>query len=217
MAPSLKPILFSMCLLGAGQAFAETWTLQDVVFNDGAILSGSLSYEDGLYGDIQITTTESGGFGGFTYSEVNFVDTAGGGDYLYLVGFGEDPRPSLWLSFQPSLDSGISVTLASGPAGSYERLALFDGDIERWLVSGSVLTDADGDGVGDLTDNCPAVPNSDQANSDGVADGGDACDSDDDNDGWEDFYDNCPTIANPDQADANGNGLGNLCETPGCG
>lgn len=218
MAPTLKLIFFSMCILTAGPALAETWMLQNVVFNDGAILSGSFNYEDGLYSDISITTTTSGNFGGFTYSDNNFVDTAGGGSYLYLVGFGEDPQPSLWLSFQPSLGGGISLPLASGPSGSYERLALFDGDIGRWLLSGSVvpISDTDGDGVDDLADNCPVVPNIDQANADGVADGGDACDSDDDNDGWEDFYDNCPTIANPGQADDNANGIGNLCEIPGC-
>jgi hypothetical protein len=43
--------------------------------------------------------------------------------------------------------------------------------------------DADGDTVADPADNCPSVANPDQANTDGAADGGDACDPDDDNDG----------------------------------
>ena len=42
--------------------------------------------------------------------------------------------------------------------------------------------DSDGDGLVDHQDNCPAVANPDQTNTDGVKDGGDACDSDDDND-----------------------------------
>jgi hypothetical protein len=40
----------------------------------------------------------------------------------------------------------------------------------------STAADGDADGVGDLVDNCPSVPNVNQANSDGADDGcGDAC------------------------------------------
>ena len=77
-------------------------------------------------------------------------------------------------------------------------------------------TDQDGDGIVDVLDNCPAIPNPDQSNTDGADDGGDACDADDDNDDWEDEYDNCPTIANPDQEDADGDGIGDLCDISGC-
>ncbi len=50
-------------------------------------------------------------------------------------------------------------------------------------VTGSCRSpDADGDGVADSSDNCPAVSNVDQANADGDA-LGDSCDDDDDNDG----------------------------------
>jgi hypothetical protein len=80
-----------------------------------------------------------------------------------------------------------------------------------------VLPSMDNDGVEDASDNCPTIPNPDQANADGAVDGGDACDDDDDNDGVEDETDNCPTIANPDQLDSNNNGLGDLCDIPGCG
>ena len=43
--------------------------------------------------------------------------------------------------------------------------------------------DDDNDGIPDLYDNCPTVPNPDQLNTDGAPDGGDACDPDADNDG----------------------------------
>jgi hypothetical protein len=46
--------------------------------------------------------------------------------------------------------------------------------------------DTDGDDLGDNGDNCPEVANADQTNTDGAADGGDACDLDDDNDGVSD-------------------------------
>jgi hypothetical protein len=51
----------------------------------------------------------------------------------------------------------------------------FGPDLERAIYVSDGTPDADGDGIGDTTDNCPAVANADQADAD--ADGvGDACD-----------------------------------------
>ncbi len=71
--------------------------------------------------------------------------------------------------------------------------------------------DSDEDGSNDGVDNCPAVANANQQNSDGAEDGGDACDSDDDNDGVEDESDNCPTVSNEGQEDSNTDGIGDAC------
>jgi len=58
--------------------------------------------------------------------------------------------------------------------------------------------DSDGDGIPDAVDNCPFVPNPDQADSD--------------NDGVGDACDNCPLVANADQAtDGTSSGLGAAC------
>lgn len=70
-----------------------------------------------------------------------------------------------------------------------------------WYVDDVVLydcePDADGDGVADAYDNCPAVANGDQADFDGDGQG-DACDADDDNDGVLDGADQCPnTLPTP--------------------
>ncbi|AUX36122.1 hypothetical protein SOCE836_083280 [Sorangium cellulosum] len=82
--------------------------------------------------------------------------------------------------------------------------------------AGVCARDSDGDGVADHEDNCPEVPNTSQANTDGGLSAGDplgdACDDDDDADGHPDAADNCPLIPNPNQADANGDGIGDACD-----
>jgi choice-of-anchor B domain-containing protein len=72
-------------------------------------------------------------------------------------------------------------------------------------------TDIDGDTVLNALDNCVALTNTDQLDSDN--DGfGDACDDDDDDDGILDENDNCPLLANPDQEDADNDGIGDACD-----
>ena len=81
--------------------------------------------------------------------------------------------------------------------------------------------DSDCDGLLDAVDNCPALPNGDQADAD--ADGvGDVCDNctngynpdqaDADADGVGDVCDNCADNANPDQANFDADGLGDVCD-----
>jgi hypothetical protein len=78
------------------------------------------------------------------------------------------------------------------------------------------VTDTDGDGVPDSTDNCVSTPNADQADADG--DGiGDACDPtpngpDADGDGVPDSTDNCVSTPNADQADTDADGIGDACD-----
>ncbi len=82
-------------------------------------------------------------------------------------------------------------------------------------------SDADGDGVPDSVDNCPAAPNPSQADVD-ADNTGDACDNcpalsnplqeDADGDGIGDVCDNCPSVSNPLQEDADGDGLGDVCD-----
>lgn len=81
--------------------------------------------------------------------------------------------------------------------------------------------DSDGDGIVDMLDNCPNVPN--PAQGDGDADGvGDLCDNcptvgnpgqaDTDGDNFGDLCDNCPTVPNPSQTDTDGDNIGDLCD-----
>lgn len=77
--------------------------------------------------------------------------------------------------------------------------------------------DQDSDGIGDAQDNCPAVANPDQTDSNGNG-VGDACEPpappDQDTDGIADAQDNCPLVPNSDQLDSNHNGVGDACEPP---
>lgn len=73
------------------------------------------------------------------------------------------------------------------------------------------IQDRDGDGLVDGCDNCPAVDNPEQVDTDGDGDG-DACDTDDDNDSILDYLDNCPLTPNMGQADNDGDSDGDACD-----
>jgi len=76
----------------------------------------------------------------------------------------------------------------------YNR-ALSEPEIEQLFLQG--IQDFDDDDVPDLQDNCPNIPNSDQADAD-EDEVGDACD-------------NCPDTPNPDQIDSDEDGSGDAC------
>jgi hypothetical protein len=78
----------------------------------------------------------------------------------------------------------------------------------------TVVQDLDSDGITDTEDNCPAINNPDQKDSDGDGQG-DVCDQDQidgDNDGAVDSKDNCFATPNTDQKDSDGDGLGDVCD-----
>jgi len=128
------------------------------------------------------------------------------------------PRPGVLLSF---LGTGIN-DLPPNFTGSYTTPLPANTEIIVKIVPHGVaggVNDIDGDGVPDREDNCPNVPNSDQADSDGNGDG-DLCDPFDpnagfidfDNDGVVDQIDNCVAVFNPDQLDSDGDGVGDICD-----
>jgi hypothetical protein len=79
------------------------------------------------------------------------------------------------------------------------------------------IRDQDGDGVADITDNCPVNynPNQEDADIDGLGDICDLCpndfDNDIDTDGLCGDIDNCPADNNPLQEDTDNSGIGNAC------
>lgn len=105
-----------------------------------------------------------------------------------------------WLRDVPtSSPRAISVTDPL-PTGNYTaEVVAYDGATPRPFTATGTLAftvvppppgepppaDADGDGILDANDNCPAVSNANQLNTDGDS-AGDVCDADDDNDGLSD-------------------------------
>ncbi|HEV8580535.1 MAG TPA: thrombospondin type 3 repeat-containing protein [Thermoanaerobaculia bacterium] len=86
-----------------------------------------------------------------------------------------------------------------------------DPDAADTHATATVAVDLDCDNVAAGSDNCPAVFNPRQGDSDG--DGiGDACEDDEDTDDTPDLADNCPQTANPDQTDTDRDGIGDACD-----
>ena len=112
-----------------------------------------------------------------------------------------------------STDNGNNRVLSGQECGVFHSPS---GSARALLTDAGTCTD-DGDPIADPIDNCPAVPNENQtdSNGDGV---GDACEvtctgPDPDNDNVCDPDDNCPTVSNPGQADLDDDGYGDACET----
>lgn len=177
--------------------------------NDGGWSDAYFLFEDGVtsvgfsYGQaehlIAISLDFGSGFVFFQYSPASLASSYRNGYIRIDAGSGE-------IIYGVKLDN---------QAGNHDGI-LYD----HVAFNPVPVSDADGDGVPDSEDNCPATPNLDQADADG--DGiGDACDpcpldplNDADGDGICGNVDNCPNIANPDQADADNDGVGNVCDTP---
>ncbi len=89
--------------------------------------------------------------------------------------------------------------------------------LDKFPLDATESVDTDNDGVGNNADNCPAISNASQTDTD--SDGmGDACDStpngDTDNDGIDNLSDNCAAVSNSNQLDWDGNGVGDACDDP---
>lgn len=119
-------------------------------------------------------------------------------------------------------DSGLYVAgFTTGTFPDQTNSGFEDVFVAKLVDSGVGAVDADGDGIPDSSDNCPAVPNPNQRDTDG--DGvGDACDNcarttnanqaDSDHDGVGDACDNCVQTPNPNQADFDHDGVGDACD-----
>jgi|GEM_PF-1157141 len=161
----------------------------------GAVVSGQWQTWDALNGIWWSTQPINGQCAGATATcDKTFAEIqANNPDAVILGGFGFN---------QGSGNPGLTTSVDKLVLGFTTAACPFVYDFEP---------DADGDGVGDGSDNCLNTPNADQADADDDGEG-DACDLDDDNDGLNDNSDNCPLVANPGQQDNDSDGIGDACD-----
>ena len=110
--------------------------------------------------------------------------------------------------------------LKSSNEANVKKKNFVDGEHDRLTLTARNQKDTDGDGVGDVADNCPDVANPEQEDED-QDQVGDICDTCVDND-WDGYgnpgypntcaKDNCPTTFNPHQEDADRDGVGDVCD-----
>lgn len=115
-----------------------------------------------------------------------------------------------WTGSGSSVPGTWTVTVTATDPGSLTGSTSFD----------FTIADGDSDGIPDFRDNCVAIGNASQLDTD--SDGqGNACDSDDDNDGIPDTIELANGLNPLDAADAaldlNGDGLSNLANYLACG
>ncbi|NOX69121.1 MAG: hypothetical protein GXP15_08035 [Gammaproteobacteria bacterium] len=101
--------------------------------------------------------------------------------------------------------SDIGTTQNTAPDGGYVQIFYHD------FTAVDPNEDLDDDGVNAVLDNCPATPNTNQADmdDDGI---GNACDADIDGDGFANNVDNCPRIASLDMTDSDNDLDGDICD-----
>ena len=183
----------------------QWWTYdrmaQDNAAGIGGRFVGTSTYYYIWAAEKGLTVSEDDGLGGQVYAG-SFGERDPG-----ALGYPEEP-PSHYFDFASTLitwqapDGQWGNRFNNSPGGwdnlSSHGFAILT--LERSL--GGVCLDTDDDGLCGVDDNCPDVPNPDQADEDeeGV---GDACD-------------NCPKVENRDQADADGDALGDACDRYQC-
>jgi FG-GAP-like repeat/Thrombospondin type 3 repeat len=140
--------------------------------------------------------------------DVEILRSLGGGAFAspVRVGLGDQPGPLVFSDFSGDRSPDLAVGFSGGLAVLIGFGTPPDADRDGIPDRIDPCTDTDGDGFGNpgypvnicTLDNCPLLPNPDQADGDG--DGvGDACDD-------------CPSFPNADQVDMDRDGVGDACD-----
>jgi hypothetical protein len=129
-------------------------------------------------------------------------------------------------NYETQTPCNVNDTSSCGPGAECAMWA-YKWEMHQWAEPHCTYSpDFDGDGVGDICDNCPEDENPDQDDSEDPPDGwGDECDLcpwtwgnvfdgviDSDGDGIDNSCDNCDDDMNWDQDDFDNDGLGDVCD-----
>lgn len=187
-------------------------TINETVWNFGptGVKTGTIDNTAGSINGIMVNTFSTV-TGNFTVATVNFQTVGSGGASTNLA--------LSKLTINPWASGGVEIS------PDYINASI--------NITPPPIIDLDGDGIDDAIDNCPAIANSAQTNTDNDGEGN-ACDLDDDNDGLSDTEeatlgtnplladsdsdgtndntDNCPIISNSAQTDTDNDGIGNACD-----
>ena len=137
------------------------------------------------------------------------TDTAA--DWILMRALGYLPRNADYLDVRNAfLRAATELDAHAGTAPVQRRKTCL---AFRAVGIGECVGDTDGDGVQDVYDNCPLVPNPGNPQLDTDGNGvGDACQGDFDGDTHYDFVDVCPMLPNRNyQIDTNNDGYGDAC------
>ncbi|WP_367183353.1 beta strand repeat-containing protein, partial [uncultured Aquimarina sp.] len=174
-------------------------TISGVVYND-VNGDGTQSGESGI-GSVTITITDVNG-------NTQTIQTNPDGTYTATL-----PPGNATIDILDS-DPGLPLNAVQTEGDDPTNITVIAGTNTTSVADGFVI-DTDGDGTGDPSDNCPSIPNGDQADNDSD-DVGNNCDSDDDNDGILDTDEglNCPTadINVGSAPSGNQNGVGSISD-----
>jgi hypothetical protein len=222
-----------------GTVEAEDYDLggRDVAYSDDEANNNGGAYRPGEGVDLESTTDAGLGFNvGWTapgeWIEYTVDVTAGTYDIEVRVA-SESSGGSLHIEFDEVDRTGPVIFDATGGWQNWAtvraegvtldagvqtmRLVMETGGFNVNKISVVEPPDTDADGTPDVLDNCPLLPNADQADHDGDGQG-DLCDDDDDDDGIPDGDDACvrsnltPTVV----IDGCDSGTPNLLDTNGC-
>jgi len=113
----MRSILIAAALLVAmtANAVPVTWTVDNLLFDDGGTASGSFVYDasENTYADINLVTTAGSGFGGASYTLL--VDSApNNSTYLAAMVFPLEGLPALALSFASALTNAGGLVALDG-------------------------------------------------------------------------------------------------------
>ena len=110
-------------------------------------------------------------------------------------------------NFNQNLTNWCVTNVTSLPTNFANSSALTAPNYPQWGICPA--TDADGDGVINTVDLCPATPAGESVDANGCS----SSQLDTDGDGVSGASDNCPSVYNPNQQDTDGDGMGDLCDS----